>query len=903
MADLPKIGNYELHERIGQGGMGTVFRARQMTMDRTVAVKILPPALAKQPLFIERFMREAKASARLNHPNIVNGIDVGKDEDTGLYYFAMEYIEGLSVKYILAQKERFSELQAAKIGKAIAQALAHAHAHGILHRDVKPDNILIDKSGTPKLCDLGLVRLDADGDATKGLTQQGFAVGTPHYISPEQARGAQDLDAATDLYSLGATLYHMLTGRTVFDGPTSVVVMTKHITEKCAHPNSFGGHDPDLQTTGNRVMSPEISKGMVQVLAKLLAKERTARYASAKLLAEDLDRVAQGKPPRHAELAPGHWPFMAETAPGKKSAVASVQEKFHQPHQPGFAPLTSVLSPRGKWESFVPQASRLHERSPSGGLRWYVWAGVAVLALALAGAYFGYGGKRFRALLSNGTAPAMPAPAKAQTSALPPAPGQASRLPDKTARTPLPSWLTRSDAIGPRKPESPGKPAAPKAGETPAVHTPAKTEPAFDIKAKPAETHLPSATTPAPEDLSKVTPGSELANLISRALLLSGESKFREAAEVFKLPDDKLSKLDKSDRELAKLHADGYSGLAELKTQIIERLKGDPNKFDATTVLAKLPGGKLAGGDDRALLIKGPDFELPYLWSKLTLEDVYTLGSLVLAPLPAGGSLGVAVLSYDQNTERDDAFARKVLSHQASPNARRVLELIDLREKLAVAKKQAVENAFAEKLFFELDLAMMQGDAAAVYAKAGQLRAKYADTELMKARSGDLAAYCDNAKLAKQLGAVTQPGNVALASNGATVAPLAGQLIDGNITNYDSNLGFATLTWPDKWVVTLPKVYLLHEIRILLWDVDAERFYRYQVETSCDGKQYGMLSDHSKGEWRSWQVLKFTPQPVKFIRLMGTYSSANTTFHVVELEAYCIPPETPPVQRKAKSQK
>jgi len=883
MAEPARIGNFELLERIGQGGMGTVFKARQISMDRTVAVKILPPSLAQERQFIERFLREAHASARLNHPNVVSGIDVGRDEETGLYYFAMEYIEGLSVKYILAQKERFSELQAAKIGKAMAQALAHAHAHGILHRDIKPDNILIDKTGTPKLCDLGLARLDAEGEATKGLTQQGFAVGTPHYISPEQARGVRKLDASTDLYSLGATLYHMLTGRTMFEGASSVLVMSQHITAKCTHPNEAGAH---------------LGKGMVQVLAKLLAKERADRYVSAKLLAEDLDRVAQGKPPRHADLPPAQWPFAGEALKGKgpfglseKSRMSPLAEKPHHPHRE------------------TPEL-----RAP-GGLRWYVWAGTAILALLLAGAYFGYGGKEPWRLLGGSTAPAVPTPTKVPTPFSPfaAAPGQAAPLPGKgrgdvkglpgpAAQEAGPFGFMKQEGPYVRVPPKAGSagPAQPTQAAAPKSTAAAKTGQVVDMKAKPTAPETPAVSAPGSEDSSKATPGSELASLISGALVLGAESKFREATEVFRLPEDRLGKLDSFDRELAGIHVEGYSGLADMKTQIIERLKNDPNKFDATTVLAKLPGGKLAGGDDRELLIRdGPHLQLQYPWDKLALEDLHTLASLVLLRLPDSGSLGLAVAAYDLNTEKDDAFARKVLARPGSPSARRVLELVGLREKLAIAKREAVRNAYAEKLFYELDLAMTQGDFAGVPAKAGQLRAKYSDTEAMKARGEELNTCIESAKLSKRLSPAVQPGNVALASNGATASGTAsaGQLIDGNITEYSKDAGFATMTWPDKWVVTLPRVYLLREIRMLLWDVEAERFYRYQIETSYDGEHYTMQTDHSKGEWRGWQVLRFPPWPVKNIRITGTYNSANATFHVVELEAYCIPPETPPAPR------
>ena len=305
MVETRTIGNFELLERIGQGGMGAVFKARQISMERIVAVKVLPPRLAQQPMFIERFIREAHASAQLSHPNIVRGIDVG--EAGGIYFFAMEFVEGASAKTLI-RPGGLPEAQVVGIGVAVAEALAHAHQRGILHRDVKPDNILIDKSGTPKLCDLGLARLESQSEEEKSLTQDGTAMGTPHYISPEQARGQADLDATTDLYSLGATLYHLLTGATMFSGATAAVIMAQHLTSACPSPAERG------------VVA---SRGLVSVLAKLLVKDRSGRYESARQAADDLSRVAKLDAPLHAQVAQGQWPFHTGQAgfPSRKLSI------------------------------------------------------------------------------------------------------------------------------------------------------------------------------------------------------------------------------------------------------------------------------------------------------------------------------------------------------------------------------------------------------------------------------------------------------------------------------------------------------------------------------------------------------------------------------------------------------
>ncbi|HTL51577.1 MAG TPA: serine/threonine-protein kinase, partial [Planctomycetota bacterium] len=208
-----QIAGYELLEKVGQGGMGAVFRARQISMDRIVALKILPPKLAKDKKFCDRFILEARASGGLNHINIIQGIDVG--ESQGHYYFAMEYVDGCTVKGLLDDFGKLPELMALQICRQMADALDHAHQNKLVHRDIKPDNIML--AGLPenwkeqaeqgkltitaKLCDLGLARsVEGGSDDLKGV-----AVGTPHFIAPEQARGETDVDTRADIYSLGAS--------------------------------------------------------------------------------------------------------------------------------------------------------------------------------------------------------------------------------------------------------------------------------------------------------------------------------------------------------------------------------------------------------------------------------------------------------------------------------------------------------------------------------------------------------------------------------------------------------------------------------------------------------------------------------------------------------------------------
>jgi len=275
---LREIGNFEIISKIGQGGMGTVFKARQKSLDREVALKVLPPSIAKDASFIERFQREARASAKLNHPHIVSGIDVGQDPATGLWYFAMEFVDGPTLKKVMKEHGRLSEEAIIKLGLQIGSALECLDSNGMIHRDIKPDNIMLNKDGEAKLADLGLAK-DLRDDAS--LTQSGRAMGTPFYMSPEQVRGENDtLDIRADIYAFGATLYHLATGMTPFQGETSAVIMSKHLTEK-----------PPL---ASRVV-PEISEGLSRLIEKAMQKNREERFQKPSELIAAFRKVEAGE--------------------------------------------------------------------------------------------------------------------------------------------------------------------------------------------------------------------------------------------------------------------------------------------------------------------------------------------------------------------------------------------------------------------------------------------------------------------------------------------------------------------------------------------------------------------------------------------------------------------------------
>ena len=294
-ANLKEIGGYELLGKLGAGAMGAVFKARQKSLDRVVALKILPPSAAKDQKFIERFMREARTSAKLNHPNIVQGIDVGKDEASGLYYFAMELVDGPSLKAVLDKEKVIPEKRALEITRGVSSALECAEKAGIVHRDIKPDNILLTQNGTVKLADLGLARQTGANDA--GITLGGTALGTPYYMSPEQVRGELDkVSVRSDIYSLGATLFCLVTGRQAFTGATSALIMSKHLTEAPPKP---------------REINPEISEECSRLILKMLQKDAAKRPQSAAELSAEIDRILSGEPPAPRQRTGKHEPTVA----------------------------------------------------------------------------------------------------------------------------------------------------------------------------------------------------------------------------------------------------------------------------------------------------------------------------------------------------------------------------------------------------------------------------------------------------------------------------------------------------------------------------------------------------------------------------------------------------------------
>ncbi len=276
-----QIPGYQIIKRLGSGAMATVYQARQLSLDRMVAIKVLPRKYTNNKEFVERFYAEGRAAAKLNHPNIVQAYDVGQAGD--FHYFVMEYVEGHTVFDDISSGQPYPEERALEIAIQVIGALAHAHKAGFIHRDVKPKNIMLTPDGMAKLADMGLARAISDVEAAEA--EAGKAFGTPYYISPEQIRGVVDVDYRADVYGLGATLYHMVTGRVPFDGPNPSAVMHKHLKADLVPPDHINS---------------SLSAGLGEIIEVCMAKDRKERYRSTSDLLSDLEAVRRGEAPLQA---------------------------------------------------------------------------------------------------------------------------------------------------------------------------------------------------------------------------------------------------------------------------------------------------------------------------------------------------------------------------------------------------------------------------------------------------------------------------------------------------------------------------------------------------------------------------------------------------------------------------
>src|ERR671932_2625360 len=272
---------YRLVHPLGSGGMADVFLAHDHILDRDVALKIMSTRYASDEEFVERFKREAQSAAALSHPNIVSIFDRGSSED-GTYYIAMEYLPGGTLKDRILRRGALPARTAAAVALQIAEALRCAHERGVIHRDIKPQNILITESGDVKVADFGIAR----AASVSAMTETGWILGTVHYVSPEQAMG-KPVGPQSDLYSLGIVLYEMLTGEVPYDAENPLGIAMQHVDGRLRPP---------------REVDPSIPEGINAITVRLLAKDPKDRYPDTASLLEDLDRVGEGLTPVAATM-------------------------------------------------------------------------------------------------------------------------------------------------------------------------------------------------------------------------------------------------------------------------------------------------------------------------------------------------------------------------------------------------------------------------------------------------------------------------------------------------------------------------------------------------------------------------------------------------------------------------
>ena len=299
------IPGYQMIRKLGAGAMATVFLAKQISLDRLVAIKILPRKFSGDAKFIERFYKEGRAAAKLNDQHIVGALDVGQAGEH--HYFVMEYVDGDTVHDRILQTRRIQEAEALRLVRQVALALKHAHEKGFIHRDIKPKNIMISKAGIAKRADLGLARAMSDREAAE--SEAGKAFGTPYYISPEQAKGAVEITPAADIYGLGATFFHMVTGRVPFEGKNPTEVMQRHLKDPLTPPDH---------------LVPELSQGTAMIVEMMLAKDARDRYQNASQLLEDLDAVIASRQPVHARPSNAFVSSLGESAPPDPDAPVPV---------------------------------------------------------------------------------------------------------------------------------------------------------------------------------------------------------------------------------------------------------------------------------------------------------------------------------------------------------------------------------------------------------------------------------------------------------------------------------------------------------------------------------------------------------------------------------------------------
>jgi serine/threonine-protein kinase len=397
-------GRYRMQAKLGEGGMGTVYKAEQISLKRTVAVKLLRPEVAGAQMLLRRFNAEAEAVAKLSHPNTVNIYDFGQDSD-GTLFIAMEYIEGQSLRNVIHQEAPLPLKRALSIAAQVAASLTDAHGHSIVHRDLKPDNVMIQARGRQRdvvrVLDFGIAKLrDENRQSQMAMTQAGDMLGTPQYMSPEQIRG-EPIDGRTDIYSLGGMLYEMVTGRLPFEAPTVMALLSKHLLETITPPSQ---RRPDLN----------IPPAIDNLILGAMAKNAADRPATMELFGEQIAALLATFPadsgqataqntaaqPVQTRAQPAVTPPVYSATPGAVvpfAAAPTAAVMSPPPPPPGAAP----YNPYGN----APPPAVAPPTSKGGGIGIWVFLGLLVVAGIGTGVYFGVVKKN-----SNNAAPDKPTP-------------------------------------------------------------------------------------------------------------------------------------------------------------------------------------------------------------------------------------------------------------------------------------------------------------------------------------------------------------------------------------------------------------------------------------------------------------------------------------------------------------
>ncbi|MCH5584872.1 Stk1 family PASTA domain-containing Ser/Thr kinase [Shimazuella sp. AN120528] len=334
-------GRYEILSRIGGGGMAVVYKAKDILLHRNVAIKVLSESLSNDQEFVRRFDREAQAAASLSHPNIVNVYDVG--QDGYIHYIVMELVEGPTLKQMILERGQLTTAEAGDIAAQICDGLQHAHDNQIVHRDIKPHNILIGTNGRAKVTDFGIAR----AASSSTITQTGSVMGSVHYFSPEQARGGQ-IGSKADIYSLGVVLYEMLTGELPFDGDSAISIALKHLQEPVIDP---------------RELNDKIPESMVNIVMRALEKDPEMRYTSVKAMMQDINYALQFDSRRE-----NRWERPTKTSDIFQTIPISADEEteVHNVFQPRNNKTSSYQSPVQREEVRSPRRSETKHATKVG---------------------------------------------------------------------------------------------------------------------------------------------------------------------------------------------------------------------------------------------------------------------------------------------------------------------------------------------------------------------------------------------------------------------------------------------------------------------------------------------------------------------------------------------------------